>query len=100
MTTVAFEPISRTVQVVCSDLGPDLVEPGDAEAYLDGVWNTAAANHTNLAHLAETAARLDMSTTLTLATGSGRLYRTGNATISKTTFAIPGFTAALTIALS
>ena len=97
VTTVAFDPAANSVQVVSTDLGPDLVDPEDAEQYLLGVRQHATAIHSNFAHLVQASSRRGISATLTLASGPGRLRWSADGVSSTTTFAAPGFTQALTI---
>jgi hypothetical protein len=97
VTTIAFEPAANSMHVVSTDLGPDLVEPGNAEEYLLSLRAHARAAHSNLAHLVEASSRRGLSAVLTLASGPGRLRWSADGVNSTTTFAAPGFTQALTI---
>lgn len=97
ITTVAYDPAANSVQVVSTDLGPEPVEPEEAEQYLLGVRQQATAMHTNFAHLVEASSRRGMSAVLTLASGPGRLRWSADGVSSVTTFAAPGFTQALTL---
>jgi hypothetical protein len=98
VTTIAYDPDANSVCVVSSNLGPDLVEPQEAETFLLGIKARATASHSNLAHLVEASARRGLSVTLTLAAGPGRLRWTTSGVSSMTTSSVPGFTQALTIA--
>jgi hypothetical protein len=97
VTTIAFDPVGKSMQIVSSDLGQDLVEPGEAEHFLLSVRQHATAVHSNFAHLVQSSSRRGLSIVLTLASGPGRLRWSADAVNSSTTFASPGFTQALTI---
>jgi hypothetical protein len=99
VTTVAFDPAARVVQVVCSDLGTPVADPGEGEAFLRDLMDNAVASHSNLGHLVAATERRGVASTLTLAAGSGRLWWTATAVTSEPTFVVPGFTAALTIGI-
>jgi hypothetical protein len=97
ITTVAFEPASNSIQVVSSDLGSTLSSPDQAELFLHGLREKAVTSHSSFAHLMNVASRRGEDVSLTLAASAGRLTW-GSSVASKTTFEIPGFTAALRVA--
>jgi hypothetical protein len=97
VTTIAFDPEANSLQIVSTDLGPDLVEPEHAERFLVSVQQRAAKQHSNLAHLIQASTRRGLSGVLVLASGPGRLRWSSNGISSATTYYAPGFTQALTI---
>ena len=97
VVTVAFEPTSRTVRVVSSDIASELVEPDEAESFLRGMRQATIAAHSSLADLVTLSNKGVNAAVLTLATSSGRLRWGDRWVASETTFFAPGFTAALAI---
>jgi hypothetical protein len=95
--TVGVVPASREIQIVSSDLGAIAVPPEEAEVRLVKTLQASRSSHTSLAHLVEIAGKRSIPVSLTLASGPGRVRWDGSGMISETTFAIPGFTSALTL---